>query len=65
MSLALVVPDPRESPVPVGWCEDVALPALDSATTQEELDEVEGQLKIYVAYLLNEQAKWNAKKVTP
>ena len=51
MTTALVVPDPRNSPVPVGWFEDVAMPALASIETWEGLDEAEGSLRAVVSFV--------------
>ena len=40
----ILIPDPRSGPVPVGWFEDVAMPALAEINTWRELDDVESQL---------------------
>ena len=44
MGSALIVPDPRNGPVPVGWFEDVAMPVLAEIDTWEGLDDAESQL---------------------
>ena len=50
MTTALVVPDPRQQPVPKGWAADVAAPLIEAASW-EELDEAEAQLMGMASYI--------------
>lgn len=50
-SVALAIPDPRTTPVPFGWCEAIAEPALESADDWNALDEAEAALAAYVSWL--------------
>ena len=43
-STALVVPDPRRSPVPAGWWQEQVLPIVRSCESWQELDKYEAQL---------------------
>jgi len=47
---ALIVPDPRQQPVPKGWAADVAAPLIEAATW-DELDEAEAQLMGMASYI--------------
>lgn len=50
-SQALVVPDIRNAPLPAGWAEDVATPAIMAIEDPNDLDETEAQLMALSSYV--------------
>lgn len=51
MTTALAIPDPRSQPVPSGWCESVAAPAILATQEWAQLDEYEGRLRAFASYI--------------
>lgn len=47
----LSIPDPRNAPVPAGWFETVALPAILGTDDWSDLDEYEARLKAFASYV--------------
>lgn len=51
VGVALAIPDPRKNPVPAGWCEAVALPAIFDTDAWDALDEYEARLRAFASYI--------------
>lgn len=47
----LVIPDPRQHPVPPGWLENIAVPAILAVTEWAVLDEYESRLRAFASYI--------------
>ncbi len=47
----LAIPDPRKQPVPVGWFENEAVPAILEASDWDSLDEYEARLRAFASYI--------------
>lgn len=51
MPAELVIPDPRKHPVPPGWLEEVAAPAILATDDWDTLDDYEGRLRAFASYI--------------
>lgn len=47
----LAIPDPRHHPVPPGWLEREAMPAILMTESWDHLDEYEGRLRAFASYI--------------